>query len=182
MTGSKIINGIIGVIIAVVLSLLLTLGIKVFYPEPKSPYENYNYAPKAVLNTPCDSKDQACIAEYKKAQQEQDVENKKMAEDQRIYNEAMKAYNRNLFIIANIIGILFFLSGMGLLSIYEKIGMNVIAGVLASGGFGIFYGYVRGWEGADDKIKFGVGVLIAIMVVVSAIVINNLVRKHNADK
>ena len=70
MTGSKIINGIIGVIIAVVLSMLLTLGIKVFYPEPKSPYENYNYAPKAVLNTPCDSKDQACIVEYKKAQQE----------------------------------------------------------------------------------------------------------------
>ncbi|MEK7120151.1 MAG: hypothetical protein AAB824_01265, partial [Patescibacteria group bacterium] len=113
---------------------------------------------------------------------EQDVENKKMAEDQRIYNEAMKAYNRNLFIIANILGILFFLSGMGLLSIYEKIGINVVAGVLASGGFGIFYGYVRGWEGADDKIKFGVGVLIAIMVVVSAIVINNLVRRHNSSK
>ena len=95
------------------------------------------------------------------------------------YNNAMKAYDRNLFIIANILGIIFFLASMGLLSIYEKIGMNVVAGVLASGGFGIFYGYIRGWEGADDKIKFGVGVLIAVMVVVSAIFINNLVKKHN---
>jgi hypothetical protein len=177
MTGSKIINGIVGVIIAVVLSMLLTLGIKVFYPEPQNPYENY--ISKPIAQVTCDKNDKQCIEDQQKVL---DAQYEKEHQMQETYNNEMKAYERNLFIIANILGILFFLIGMGLLSIYEKIGMNVIAGILAAGGFGIFYGYIRGWQGADDKIKFGVGVLIAIMVVVSAIFINNLVRKHNLSK
>lgn len=172
MTSHKIINGIVGIIIAVVLSMLLTLGIKVFYAEPQSPY--LNYFPPSILNSPCASNDQQCITAQQKAQQDQYEKERQMSQD---YNNALQAYNRNIFIIANIAGIVLFLAGMGLLSIYEKVGLNVIAGILASGGFGIFYGYVRGWNGTDDKLKFVIGVVIAAMVIASAILINNKVRK-----
>ncbi|KKR10340.1 MAG: hypothetical protein UT37_C0003G0039 [Parcubacteria group bacterium GW2011_GWA2_39_18] len=179
MTGNKIINGIIGVIIAVVLSLLLTLGIKVFYPEPEYPRTEPFAKEAPYLNVTCQGSDKECIAEQKKVEEGRQAYYKEQQKVQDEFEKTRKAYEHDLFIIANILGIIFFLAGMGLLSIYEKIGLNVVAGVLASGGFGIFYGYIRGWQGADDILKFIVGIVVAIMVVASAVVINNLVRKHN---
>src|SRR5258708_904958 len=106
----KIIHIILGLGTAIIVGALINLGIKAFHPEPISPYENYY--PKAPMmappDLPCAKDDTACIAKRDAYYGEQQKENDLQQAKQQDYDNAMRAYNSDLFIIANLAGIAVF--------------------------------------------------------------------------
>ena len=77
----------------------------------------------------------------------------------------MKQYNRDVFLIANVIGILVFVGGF-LVIFRTEIGSNgAPVGMMLAGLWGIIYGYARGWRSTDDQLKFFVGLIIAALVI-----------------
>lgn len=165
-----IINLVLGLGTAIILSSLIVLGIKAFYPEPASP--NYEeFYPKAVpssisdcLNC-CDKADAKCIAERDKYYEEQKIQQEKFNEENRIYQGKMKVYNRDVFVIANIAGIIIFVAGFLFLFNTAISSQSVPVGVMISGLYGIIYGYARGWNSTNDQLKFFIGLIIAALVI-----------------
>ena len=81
----KIINIILGLGTAIILSALVNLGIKAFHPEPVSPYndpasrELYSYVPKVAYSYPefkCE--DARCLEERKKFYEEEQIRQEEM--------------------------------------------------------------------------------------------------------
>ena len=150
-----IINFLIGVTVAIVLSVLLLLGLKIFIPAP-----SYNYGYTTLER--CASNDQACYDRRDKAEQERSNQ----------YNLARATYGGRIFVGANIAGLIILI--LGLLFFAKKWGTNIAAGMIVSGAFGIIYGYVLGWQGADDKLKFLVGVIVAAIVIGGGVMVNKM--------
>ena len=77
----------------------------------------------------------------------------------------MKIYNKNLFIIANIIGIIVFAVGFLMVIFASGIAARgVPIGVMLAGLWSILYGYARGWGSVNDQLKFFVGLVIALLI------------------
>ncbi len=150
-----IINFLIGVTVAIVLSVLLLLGLKIFIPAP-----SYSYPQTAYQR--CAPGDEVCYAK-----QRQDDMTK-----QENYNSARSTYGGRIFVGANIAGLIILI--LGLLFFAKKWGTNIAAGMIVSGAFGIVYGYVLGWQGADDKLKFLVGVIVAAIVIGGGVMVNKM--------
>ncbi len=162
----KIVNIILGLGTAIIVGSLINLGIRAFYPEPVMP--NYNTVVKpmmALYPAPCAIGDKECVAKndaYNLAQQKQQEEfNRK----QQAYDDAMKVYNGNLFIIANIAGIAVFITGFWLLFSTTIAAQSVPIGIMVAGLYGIIYGYMRGWDSTNDQMKFAVGLIVAVLVI-----------------
>jgi hydrogenase/urease accessory protein HupE len=160
----KAINIVMGLATAIILGALINLGIKAFYPEPASPtYVNYS-ATAAVV--PCASNDATCIQTNKQADLQQQTAQAQFNQQEQAYEDAMKVYNRNLFIIANVIGILMFALGFWLV-----FGNLVVAargvpiGIMLAGLWSIVYGYGRGWGSVNDQLKFFIGLVIAALII-----------------
>jgi heme/copper-type cytochrome/quinol oxidase subunit 4 len=81
------------------------------------------------------------------------------------YESAISVYNKNLFIIANIVGIIFFALGFWLVFGVTLASNAVPAGIMIAGLWSIMYGYMRGWGSVDDQLKFFVGLVIAVLVI-----------------
>ncbi|MEK7074991.1 MAG: hypothetical protein AAB968_04460, partial [Patescibacteria group bacterium] len=77
-----LINFIIGIIIAAVLSMLLVLGLRIFIPAPEYPRYNYSY-PEGQ----CPSNDQSC---YQRQQEESRIK-------QEAYEIKAKDYSGRIF-------------------------------------------------------------------------------------
>ena len=150
-----LINFIIGALIAVVLSMLLALGLRIFVPAPE--YPSYSSTYDKCLNS-----DSACIQRAEEESRRQ----------QETYTERRKEYGGKIFIAGNIFGLILLIAGIILFT--AGLGTNIGAGVILAGGFGITYGYTLGWEGADDATKFIFGVIIAIFVIAGGVVVNRM--------
>ncbi len=145
-------NFVLGLATAIILGALINLGIRAFYPEPIAPtYPNY---PIVTPIAPCASNDAACIKN-----------NTAIGTQERAYQDQMNTYNRNLFIIANIIGVIMFMVGFLLVFSVALASYAVPVGVMLAGLWSIMYGYARGWGSIDDRLKFSVGLVIAVLVI-----------------
>jgi hypothetical protein len=159
----KIVNFILGLAAAIILGALINLGIKAFYPEPVSPtYPNVAMPYPAQVCQPNDTK---CFNEQKVVSAAQQAVQDKFNADQQAYQDTMKVYNKNLFIIANLIGIIVF--AIGFLMVIFAVGLaahGVPIGVMLAGLWSILYGYGRGWDSINDQLKFFVGLVIALLI------------------
>lgn len=162
----KIVNIILGVGTAIILGSLINLGIRAFYPEPQAPDYGAIVKPiSAPYPAPCAVGDAACIkqtSDYNAAQQAQQDQ---FSEQQSTYQDAMKVYNRDVFIIANIVGIVVFITGFWLIFTTAIATQSVPIGVMIAGLWSIIYGYIRGWDSIGDILKFIVGLVVAALVI-----------------
>lgn len=161
----KIINIVIGIATTIILGSLIVLGIRAFHPEPPQlDYSSY-IKPLPYIETSCEKTDTDCIAKrdqyYKDQQAQQEIFDQKQKE----WEAAMKDYNRDVFLIANIIGIIVFIGGF-LVIFKTNIGSHgAPIGMMLAGLWGIIYGYSRGWWSTNDQLKFFVGLVIAVLVI-----------------
>ena len=154
----KTVNIILGVATAIILGALINLGIKAFYPEPAYP----SYPTDTPAMVPCASNDAACM----KANEQAAAAQAQFNGEQQVYEDAMNLYDRNLFIIANIIGIAVFAAGFFLVFGDAAIAARgAPIGIMLAGLWSIIYGYGRGWGSVDDMLKFFVGLAIAVLVI-----------------
>ncbi len=166
MKHMKIINIILGLGTAIIIGSLIHLGIRAFHPEPESPYQRNIYpkaAPYREFN--CDKGDTKCAADrdtfYKQQQEQQD----EMDKQNRAYEAEMKIYNRDVFVAANIVGMLVFVAGFLILFKTAIVSQSVPIGIMIAGLYGIIYGYARGWNSVNDQLKFFVGLVVALLVI-----------------
>ena len=165
---SKALNVALGIGIAIVLVLVVTLGIKTFYPGPE--YEDF-----CADNIYSIDNEVNCVSAGGKWEQGPESEaigrcdNTSCREE---YDLARDNYGRNVFFISNILGILFVVISLFLMKM-----MNISAGVAFSGIALVVYGFMVGWEGTDDVWKFLVGVVIAILLIISAVLVNKKLDK-----
>lgn len=106
----KSINLILGVATTIILAALISLGIAAFYPAPTSP--SYPSTPTPV---PCASGDAACLKANAQADAAAQAAQNVFNNEETAYTQAMGVYGRNLFIIANIIGLIVFAAGFFLM-------------------------------------------------------------------
>ena len=162
----KIVNVVLAIGAGIIVGSLVTLGIKAFYPEPQAPdYTAIMKPVPAYPPTPCAANDTQCkkeLADYNAAQQ---AAQQKFDDANVAYQDAMKVYNKNLFIIANIVGIAVFAVGFWILFSTAIAAQGAPIGVMMAGLWSIIYGYARGWGSIDDKLKFFVGLVIAMIVI-----------------
>jgi hypothetical protein len=163
----KIVNIILGLGTAIILGALINLGIRAFYPEPVPP--DYGAITKPFLayppQAPCAANDIQCkkeLADYNAKQMTQQEEYNKV---QKVYDDAMKLYNRNVFIVANLVGIVVFIVGFWLVFTTAIATQSVPIGIMMAGLWSIIYGYARGWGSIDDRLKFFVGLVVAALVI-----------------
>jgi heme/copper-type cytochrome/quinol oxidase subunit 4 len=160
----KIVNIVLGLGTAIILGSLITLGIKAFYPEPVAPtYPNLSVAyPNPAPSIPCDVK---CKQQEDAAYQADQARQATYNQEQATYDTGMKVYDRNLFIVANIVGIIIFLFAFWLLFATSIVAQSVPIGIMIAGLYSIMYGYAGGWGSVDDKLKFFIGLVIALLVI-----------------
>ena len=177
----KIVNIILGLGTAIILGALINLGIRAFYPEPQSPDYNMFAKPMAIAYpAPCAVGDKACakqLNDYNTAQQKQQDE---FNQKQREYQDAMSVYNRNIFIIANIVGIIVFIVGFWLIFATAIATQSVPIGGMIAGLWSIIYGYIRGWGSIDDRLIFFVGLIVAALVIGGSVWL--IQRYHNKSR
>jgi len=162
----KIVNIVLAIGTAIILGALINLGIRAFYPEPVAPdYGTIVPAASAPVAAPCAANDAQCkkdLVNYNAKQQAEQAQYDQASKD---YQAAMNLYNRNLFIIANIVGIVIFLVGFLLVLYAALASQGVPIGIMMAGLWGIIYGYANGWGSIDDRLKFFVGLVIAAIVI-----------------
>lgn len=157
-----VINFIIGAAITLILSTLLVLGLKVFIPPPEYPKYSLDYER-------CATGDQSC---YDREQQE-------YRKKQNAYDEAFKEHSGKIFIAANISGLVILLIGIAIFAF--GLGTNIAAGIILAGAFGIVYGYIWGWEGPNDALKFGIGLIVALVVIGGGVLVNRMHAKAKIE-
>ena len=177
---ARVINAAFGIGIAVLIFIVVLLGIQVIYKEPKIenfnctyPYDRPVYAYDISL---CN--ENITVKECNVLIKEKQTDSEKIqAEYDKCWKEFLeveKIYGRNVFLIANIAGIIAVIASLFLLSM-----INISAGIAFSGIALIFYGFVRGWQGVGDVLKFIVALIVAAMFIVFAVFIN---KKYEKEK
>jgi hypothetical protein len=180
----RIKNLVLGIGIVVVYALVLWQGIAAFYPQPM--YEDfcdYVNTPRAVplkgiegdINcvypVELDSKANACYKEKGEFRYEYDengcVIDGYCDECSILYNDASDKYSRNVFIISLIIGVITFIFGFTLLKI-EPVGSALIG----SGIYAVFYGTVWNWRNFGAGVRFGLLLLVLVLLIWIALRMN----------
>ncbi|MGC9310596.1 MAG: hypothetical protein ACP5E4_02620 [Candidatus Aenigmatarchaeota archaeon] len=78
----------------------------------------------------------------------------------REFSEAMEIYNRNIFIIAVVLGVALIYLGGGILRLE-----SVSSGVMGGGVLTIFYGVVKYWGFATDAVRFlALGIALFVLI------------------
>jgi uncharacterized membrane protein len=109
--------------------------------------------------------DAACAQNVKQIEAKQQAAQDQFNKDQQTYQDQMNVYNKNLFIIANIIGIVMFALGFWLVFGIALASNAVPVGIMIAGLWSIMYGYIRGWGSTNDQLKFFIGLVIAVLVI-----------------
>mgnify|MGYP001587401584 CR=1 FL=1 len=143
MNLGKVKNISLSVAIAIVLALFVNVGIATFYDAPD--YEDC-YFPRAVPPE----------GEYKPPTQEELDELKKCENNNR---ELRSIYNRDVFIVLIVAGLLSLLAGLFL-------GVSSVAsGFLFGGILNLFIGVVRFWTDMDEYLRFIIlGITLVILI------------------
>ncbi|MBN2087345.1 hypothetical protein JW758_03280 [Candidatus Peregrinibacteria bacterium] len=177
---SKVLSAVFGIGIAVVVYVTLLLGIQAFYPAPV--YEDFcnedvRYAEPLMGYEGCtDSMTMKECREQIKTEGPGKDEVQQCNED---FRKADESYSKNFFIIASVLGVIALIVSFSLfIKIVSLTVTNITAGVACSGIVMILWGFIRGWESTDDKLKFVVGLIIAAIVVTLTVILN----KHTDKK
>lgn len=128
----------------IIVGALIVLGIHAFYPPPASPSFRLAGVAPGTPPTPAQQRQFATALDA--------------------YNARIRVYNRNVFFIANVVGVLVFVAAF-LAAIYLRLsGKGILVGGMLAGFWGMLYGYGSGWGSVDDKLKFAIGLLLAVVV------------------
>ena len=161
----RLIQILLGIATAIIVSLLAILGIKTFYPEPQQPARLIEMKPFPYRTFACEKGDAPCVEReneyYAEQQQAQEEENRA----RRDYEAALRVYNRGFFMAANVVGILVFLAGFFLVLRASLAGQGVLLGSMVAGLYTIIHGYLRGWDSTNDQVKFLVGLVVAVVII-----------------
>ncbi len=99
----RLIQILLGIATAIIVSLLAILGIKTFYPEPQQPARLIEMKPFPYRTFACEKGDAPCVEReneyYAEQQQAQEEENRA----RRDYEAALRVYNRGFFMAANVV-------------------------------------------------------------------------------
>jgi len=175
-------NVVLGIGIFIVFMFLLHNGIRAFYDAPQyekfcnnSMYDVYK-SPLVYVNcsypVALQIQEQQCSASggfpvYNYSEQGCQVAVKYCNTCNNDYNDAMKAYNKIVFVIALIIGIIVLLVGFFILSI-EPVGSSL----MASGIGAIVYGTISNWENLGNIGRFLLLLLAFVILIWIALRIN----------
>jgi hypothetical protein len=159
----KVVNFVLGLGTAIILAALITLGIKAFYPEPVAP--NYPVIAPSAPIVPCASGDAQCLANNAQIETQQQAQQDQYNQAETAWENETQIYDRNVFIIANIVGVIVFAFGFWLLFATAIAAQSVPIGIMIAGLWGIIYGYGRGWGSVNDQLKFFIGLVIALLVI-----------------
>lgn len=161
-------NIVFGIGIAVVVYILILLGIQAFYPEPR--YENYcnqTFAEPILDFVKCP--DNITVGECRSTVTTNEKEIQKCNDD---YNTASRAYNKNFFIIAAVLGTIVVIAAFFIMKT-----PGISAGIASAGIVLIMWAFIRGWESTNDKLKFFVGLVIAAIVITLGVLVNKKAKK-----
>jgi hypothetical protein len=154
----RVMNVVFGIGIAILLFLVVLLGINAFYPEPK--YEEF-----------CDNRDYPPAPMPAGLEKENTTMPVSYSECYDKFDSAMENYERNIFLIASFIGIIFVIVSLYLLGM-----INIAAGVAFAGLATIVYGFARGWDGTGEMIRFIVGLIVVAIVIFFGVKINRRLK------
>jgi len=178
---AKVMNTVFGIGIAIILFIVVLLGTQVFYKAPV--YEDYcnqsMYSAPIYGMSSCPDNITVgqCNILIKQGQINSDKQNQYFQDCNQKYQDAEKVYGKNIFIINNIFGIIFVIASLFLFSM-----VNIAAGTAFAGLALIVYGFMRGWQGIGDTLKFIVALIVAILFVYFAIVVNRMYSKKSRKK
>lgn len=174
----KVMNVVFGIGIAILIFIVVMLGTQVFYKEPL--YEDYcnssRYAKPVSIYDSSICADNITVRDcnllIKEKQGTLDKDQEYYNQCSREYEAASKIYGKNLFIINNIAGIIAVITSMFLFAM-----INIAAGVSFAGLALIVYGFMRGWQGTGDILKFIVALVVAAIFIVFAVIVNKRYSK-----
>jgi hypothetical protein len=170
---AKLLNAVFGIGVAVVVYVLILLGIQAFYPEVRFD----DFCNSTVASAPV-SGFEKCFDNMTVGECRSLTDLKKNDEFEKCNNafmDADKQHNKVFFIIASSLGALVVLVSFFLIS---WLGMaNISAGIACAGIVLIMYAFVRGWVSIDDRIKFGVGIVVAALIIFLAVKVNKMLEK-----
>jgi Ca2+/Na+ antiporter len=135
-----------------------------YYDKPISIYDSTICPDNMTVGT--------CNALVKEKQSTLDIQSQKQEQCAKEFMEADKVYGKNLFIINNIAGIIAVIASLFLFSM-----INIAAGTAFSGLALIIWGFMRGWQGTGDILKFVVALIVAILFVIFAVMVNKRYSK-----
>lgn len=172
---AKVMNTVFGIGIAIILFIVVMLGTQVFYKEPM--WDSYNCTyPNQFYPTMELCSDNLTVLQCREYVKSQtvigSVDQKIFDECNGRFNDAMKEYGKNLFIINNVAGIILVIASLFLFSM-----VNIAAGSAFAGLALIVYGFMRGWQGIGDVLKFIVALIVAALFIVFAVVVNKRYSK-----
>ncbi|MBM3233410.1 hypothetical protein FJZ18_04560 [Candidatus Pacearchaeota archaeon] len=136
------------------------------YPQYETPKCEYNY------NATTEEADN-CKGQSNKAREEFDEKNNAYSKCSEKYNPG-NSHKRNLFIIENILGLLLVITAFFLMRISMLSNGAAFAGVML-----IIDGFYEGWRVSEKALQFGVGVIIIIVFITTAVLLH---RKTNKIK
>ena len=174
-------NVVFGIGIAVILFIVVMLGTQVFYKAPVyEDYCNISYYDKPISiydSTICPDNMSVgnCNELVKEKQSTLDIQAQEQEKCSTVFTEADKVYGKNLFIINNIVGIVLIIVSLFLFSM-----INIAAGTAFSGLALIIWGFMRGWQGTGDVLKFTVALIVAFLFVIFAVMVNKRYSKSEA--
>lgn len=176
-------NVVFGIGIAIILFIVVTLGVQVFYKAPV--YENfcnntYYDKPFAIYDSticPDNMTVGACNVLVKEKQTTLDKQNEYFNACSQEYQDADKIYGKNVFIINCVVGIILVIVSMFLFSM-----VNIAAGTAFAGLALIIWGFMRGWQGTGDVLKFVIALIVTIMFVIFAVMVNKRYSKPSKKK
>jgi uncharacterized membrane protein len=153
----KVMNVVFGIGIAVLIFIVVLLGIQTFYPRPEIEDFGCDYDRPTYIEKE-EAQNQTAVKEYEKCFDE--------------YDAARDVYDKNFFLITSIIGFVAVIVSMFLLSM-----TNIAAGTAFSGLGLIVFGFMIGWQSTNDILKFIIGLVIAVVVIIFAVKINKKYSK-----
>lgn len=164
--GLKVKKVILAVAIAVIFALFIGFGINVFYPEPE--YDDFcNVEAKRVLNTSTACEESGGKWTFYEHEVPRNIDTDELVTGycnlqyycRQEWEKARGGYNRILFIVTAIIGILTIF-----ISIVLKL-PSVSSGLMAGGVLVIIYGILRYWRYSTDFLRFVIlGVVLGILI------------------
>ena len=179
----RVMNIVFGIGIAVILFIVVMLGTQVFYKAPV--YEDfcnmsYYDKPISIYDSSICSDNMTvgvCNALIKEKRTTFDEQQEAQIRCSDAFQDADKIYGKNLFIINNIVGIIAVIASLFLFSM-----VNIAAGAAFAGLALIIMGFMRGWQGTGDILKFIVALVVAILFIVFAVIVNKKYSKLSRKK
>jgi hypothetical protein len=165
---ASILNAVFGIAVAVVIFFTVILGVKAIFPEPQYPdmrdYCGADFYAK-VQPIPINGtyEMQQCEKDFNAAQQKSE--------------DARRNYGRIPFYISIIIGAI--LLGA---TYFIWNSTNIASGLACAGIALVIYGLARGWDSTGDLAKFGMMVLIAVVVLLLATKVRKKVSGSNGKR